>query len=235
MFCPPLCHVGYFAMAIPAWIVLFFGSRKMIYSVLFAISFFVNIINPQTAITQLETSEVGESMAEGYYVEGQASITTKIEQQSSSNWYKAAFKIGLQNYATDVLAAVLIIFGYYFSKMNFVESSIFSVGLLMKVLSSASWFIYALSNRSAVVSGVFILAAFIMVASRGVINPKNNSLSRFENFLYNIVFAALIPLVVLRISELFDFLSVFMLSTPFLVWFFEDINISIKDAIKLMF
>jgi hypothetical protein len=234
MFFPPLCHVGYFAMAMPAWFVLFFGSRKIVYSVLFAISFFMNIINPQSALTTLESTEVGETMTQGYYVEEQTSITTKFGEESTSNWYRRSFKLGIQNYATDVLAAILIIFGYYFSKMNFVESSIFSVGLLMKVLSSASWFIYALSNRSGVIAGVFILASFILLASRGVIDTRNQYRGRLENFLYKIVFVALIPLIILRVSELLDFLSIFIFSTPFLVWLFDDINMSIKDAVKLI-
>jgi hypothetical protein len=64
---------------------------------------------------------------------------------------------------------------------------------------------------------------------------KGWSIYRLENFLYYLVFIALLPLILLKISELLDFVSVFIFSTPFIIWFFDDINISIKEAFKLVF
>ena len=236
MFAAPLCHFGYFIMALPAWFVLVFGVRKYLYTVIFIMSFFLNLINPETAKTELEgTNEIGEATVQGYYVEEQQSINTKIELTQGASWYKQLYKIGFQNYAIGFLAIMMIVGGYYYNKMNDVEARIFSIGILTKALSSSTWFLFALSNRSAVVAAVFVLGAFILVAQRGALKTKYENGGKFENIAFHLAFLALVPIIFLKFAEMAELASVFLFSTPFVEWVMSDVNISIKNAYKLIF
>jgi hypothetical protein len=235
MFAAPLCHFGYFIMALPAWGVLVMGVRKYLYSVIFLLSFFFNLINPESAKTELEeTNEIAAGSVNSYSVEEQASIDDKIEITQGLSWYRQLFKIGIQNYATAFLGVVLIIGGYFFNKMNEVEANIFSIGILTKALSSSTWFLFALSNRSAVIAGIFVMAAFILVAQRGALKSKFEKGGKVENIAFHLTFFALVPMIFIKFAELTELASVFLFVTPFVEWVMTDVNISIKDAVKII-
>ncbi len=235
MFAAPLCHFGYFVMALPAWGVLVIGVRKYMYSVIFLLSFFLNLINPDSAKSELsETNEIAAGSVKSYSVEEQASIDDKIEVTQGLSWYRQVFKIGIQNYVIAVIGVMLILGGYYFNKMNDVEANIFSIGILTKALSSSTWFLFALSNRSAVVAGIFVMAAFILLAQRGTLKTKEDKWGKVENFVFHLAFLALVPIIFLKIAELTELASIFLFVTPFVEWVMTDVNISIKDAVKFI-
>jgi hypothetical protein len=135
----------------------------------------------------------------------------------------------------NALVIILIFKGYYPYRMNNVELTLLGIGMLTKILSSFTWFLFALSNRSAAIAAIFILAAFVSMAQRGAFNTGyNNQIPKFEALSFRIVFFGLIPFLILKISELGEFISLFMVSAPFVVWFDSEINISIKDAFKAL-
>jgi hypothetical protein len=236
MFVPPLIHVGWFVMAMPAWFVTIFGTWSRTYSVLFFISFAFNILNPSTVTEQLEESELGANKVKGYYVEEEMTTNQKLTQsrERGSRFYKAYSKAGLNAWAVNTLAIVVILGGYYNKKMTFLESQIFSIGLLTKVLSSSTWFLFALSNRSSIASGLFLMAAFILMAQRGLFNDENGQFKKFEKYALTIIFLFMVPYILLKLSELFDFCSLFLISSPFIVWFSAESNISMKEGLKVI-
>lgn len=237
IFITPFIHIGYYVMIIPVLIVLIFGTRHIIYSVLFFISFVFNILNPSFVTKGLSKSEIGESKVQGYLVEENLSVGDKFKytQGLGGNFYKSYYKAGIQFYMISLLVSLLIVRGYYPNRMTSVENHLFSVGILMKVLSSSSWFIYALTNRSATIYVVFVLAAFISMVSRGGLIGREFKKSQIDGYLLFLSLIGLLPFFLLKLSELLDFFSLFILSTPFLVWIFSDANLSIKNAIKWLF
>ncbi len=237
VFIPQYIHVGYYVMAIPTWFVILFGSRPKIFSVLFFISFGFNILNPASVTERIEQVEVGKDKVKGYLVEEQQTVTDKYEEskERGANFYKNFYKAGLQLYVVSIIASVIILGGYYDRKMTFVESGLFSIGILTKVLSSSTWFIFALSNRTGTISGVFIMAAFVMMALRGAFKPEGKLYPKIEKYIINLCFIGFIPYLILKFSELLEFLSFFIVSTPFVVWFSSESNMSIKDAVKWLF
>lgn len=237
IFVTPLIHIGYYVMVLPVLIVILFGTRHVVYSVLFFLSFGFNILNPSFVTRSLSKSELGESKVQGYYVEENLSVGDKFKytQGLGGNLYKSYSKAGIQFYMISFLASLLIVRGYYPTKMTFVENHLFSVGLLMKVLSSSSWYISALTNRSATISVIFVLAAFISMVSRGGLIGREFKKSQIDGYLLFLSLIGLLPFFLLKLSELLDFFSLFILSTPFLVWIFSDANLSIKNAIKWFF
>lgn len=234
LFVPLYIHVGYYVMAIPSILVAIFGSFPKLYSVLFFISFGLNLVNPEGVTEKFEATEVGQEKVQGYYVEEQVSSQEKFEENYSrgATWYKALGKGGIQVWSLKILALIVIVRGYYNKRMTKVETALFSAGILTMVLSSSTWFIYALESRSAIIGGAYILAAFIMMAQRAAFNNESGNMDRWERYLFILVFISLIPFLILKISEIGGFLSFFTVSLPFLVWFSSDINMSLKDGFK---
>lgn len=237
IFITPFIHIGYYVMIIPVLIVLIFGTRHIIYSVLFFISFGFNILNPSFVTKSLSKSEIGESKVQGYYVEENLSVGDKFKysQGLGGNFYKSYYKAGFQFYMISLLVSLLIVRGYYPNRMTSIENHLFSVGILMKVLSSSSWYISALTNRSATIFVIFILAAFISMVSRGGLIDRDLKKAQIDSYLLFLSLIGLSPFFLLKLSELLDFFSLFILSTPFFVWIFSDANLSIKSAIKWLF
>lgn len=236
MFIPPFIHIGYFIMALPAYIVLIFGNRKLFYIIIFVLSSFVSFINPTNVMVNLQETELGASKSKSYGREEEVDFGSKIEnnQKEGKNWYVVLQKVGVQNYALTLLIYVLIFFGVYSSKMSELEASIFSIGLLTLTLSNVSWFLYALQNRSALIGGVFILASFLLYTYQNSHSTKFFKISRV-NFLLRVCFLGFIPTLFFKISNVFGYVSFYNLVAPFAVWIEPDINMSVRDFIKLIF
>ncbi len=230
----PYIHFSYFIMALPTVFVLLVGFRARLYILLYIISFFTNFLNPEVATEQAEGNEIAESKVAGYYVDEQEGLTEKYSKNSKigATWYRAFSKSGLHNWGIYILSFIIIVWGYFPDKMTRLENGLFSIGLLTKVLSSSTWFIYALTNRSSFIAGIFILAAFFLMAQRGAFINKNPVSEIYQKFFFHIALLLFVPFIVERLSDLFGFFSFFLLSTPFLVWFSGDVNVSLKDAFK---
>jgi hypothetical protein len=98
-----------------------------------------------------------------------------------------------------------------------------------------SWFLFAVSNRSQLVGMVFILASFLMSWQ----DPRTQhwySGSSFSFLKIGMIasFIMFIPFIIYNLSAIIDFPSIFLLGTPFMVWIDPDVNLSIKEFIRLL-
>ncbi|UAM96624.1 EpsG family protein [Polaribacter litorisediminis] len=233
MFVPPFIHIGYWAMALPAWGVLILGNWKWIYSVIFFLSFTSQLVNPSTVTNQMEKTEIGKSKVKGYSVEEKATSEQVLKAYGNTNWYKKYAKLGLQVWGVNVIAIILIIFGTYFSGMNKLESRLFSTGILTVSLSNLSWFLYALKNRSAAVGMVFILATLLLLWQRGYFNSSINKVKN-QLFAIRVLITLFIFVIIFNVSELIQLLSIFLFFAPFIPWIVEEMNVSIRGFIGLI-
>ncbi|MEX0967255.1 MAG: hypothetical protein WD077_08450 [Bacteroidia bacterium] len=232
MFMPPLFHVGYFMMAIPAWIVLIVGVRKWIFAVIFFMSFISTILNPSTITRGLKETETGETMVDSYSKTEAKDFgrTFEITGKKNTAWHYRLYKAGLQDWVVVLVAITLMLFGTYFSKMTRLEASIFSIGLLTKALANTMWFLSAVANRSNVVVGVFILATLMLMWGRGYFNQKLQTVY-YQKWILTFAMLVFVPFVYYRITDLLYYISAYMLAAPFIPWLDSELNISLRKAI----
>lgn len=231
MFVPPFIHIGFFLMAIPAWIVLAFGSRPLLYTIVFGMSSVTTVLPVQTITQQIERTERGETQVQGYYREEQDSAVEEfVALRQQTNWYNAYRSAGLQRWAPTVLVITLLASGFYLRYMTRYQKRIFSIGLLTLAFSNMTWFLFALHNRSLDIASIFLLAAFLMTR----FDPESQY--RFRNLppyykggLY-LTLLLFLPLTIYRLSvasERFGFLSLIF---PFVAILLPEANFSFKEA-----
>lgn len=234
MLTPSLFHLAYFIMAIPAWIVLVAGVRRKLYIAIFILSFGGTFINPQTAFKGLSQTEVGQEKVEGYDLSREDYIERKLSG-GESTWYKRLQVMGLQDWGINSLCFSCIFFLVYRKNMNYLESNLFSIGLLTIALSNSSWFIASLANRSATIAGIFILASVVLLLKRGHINEIGFKKAKWLKLCFTISFVFFIPFIFYQIASMIYFISFYMLLFPFIPWFTSDINYSIREFIDFIF
>jgi hypothetical protein len=233
MFVPPLIHIGWFVMAIPAWSVLFFGSRPYVYAAIFLASSVTTLLPVQDAAQVLSMTERGALQVEAYRVEERTVALQEYEDvQGETNWYNAFRKAGLQRWAPTFLILALLFSGVYQKGMNNYQRNIFSIGLLTMALSNSTWFLFALHNRSLTAAMPFLLAAFLMARLDPETRKRVIGRSALYSWGLHLSVVAFIPLIIFNISTVMDRLSIFMLALPMLVWFDPEINMSLKQAIN---
>lgn len=235
MFAPPFIHIGYYAMAVPAWAVLFFGNQKVPYAALFVLSFSFTIINPTVVTRQLERTEVGAAKVDGYYTATYRSgfDTLNAKRLQNKAWYLRFYKAGLQDWGLAVLAGAMLLFGTYFRDMNYLEASLFSVGLLTRALSNSTWFLTALNNRSAIVAGLFILAPILMLWQRGYFN-QNFPWIKTQRLIMSFGLLLLVPFIIYRLADMIYFVSIYIFAAPFVPWIDGSLNMSVREAIGML-
>lgn len=233
MFFPPLIHIGYFIMAIPAWLVLIVGVKHKLFIIILIASFASTIVNQNSVITQLEKTEVGQAKVKGYYVEEKATTEQISEKFAMSTWYLKLYELGIQQLGISVIAFIIIGLGIYKLNMNHVESHLFSIGILTKALSNVSWFLFAIANRSAIVGGLFILASLVLFLIRTNNTRFNIERYRLFKILIGISSFMFIPFILYRLADMLYFISVYMLAFPFIPWFTESFSYSIREFIGI--
>jgi hypothetical protein len=239
MFIPPFIHFGYFIMALPAYLVLVLGNWKKTYFTVFLLSFFFSFLtpNPEAVTESLSQTELGEGRAKSYAVEEKSDFDDKIEtaEKKGSNWYLVFKKAGIQKYSNLLIIIMIFLTGTYSKIMNRAEASLFSIGLLTLTLSHVSWFYYALANRSALVGIVFIFAAILLTWQ----NPKRkpNSVffrSKFVSLILSLSLILYVPFIFYQTTNILGYISFYNLFAPFAVWIEPDINMSVRDFIKVV-
>lgn len=226
---PPLIHVGYFAMIIPAWIVVIFGARPKIYVAIFLLSFVITI-NQKPVISNLEQTQLGKGKVEAYYQDDEQ-VAESLRKFDSSTWYKTLYANGLQNWGINTIAIVLILFGFYFKDMNILEAKLFSIGLLTKALANLSYFLFALGHRSNIVAGLFILMTLILMWKRGYFYAKVIRSPFLLRSSMNITFLLFTPFLIFRVADIIYFLSAYIIALPFIPWVAPELNISIREVV----
>ena len=229
MFVPPLVHVGWFVMAVPAWIVLVLGNRKVLYAALFVVSSFTTFVNPGTVTEVLSTTELGAAKVQSYYVEEALDMTA-----AGQRFWKWITEFGLQKWALNTLVYSLFISRVYFVTMNRFQASIFSIGLLTITLSNSSWYLFALTNRSWIAGAIFILAAFLSVLQDQETGPKVPVSNPVYKIGLHISLLLFVPYLFYNLSTLIDYPSVFLAGLPFLAILAPEANMSIKEAARFI-
>jgi len=232
VFVPPMIHIGYFAMAMPTWLVLLFGSYPRLYTALFILSFVSPVLNQNTVLKQLERTEVGANKVRGYYVEDKQGASDVLSEYGGSTWYLQLYKLGLQNYGLTGIVVLLFLFGIYTRFMNPAESHLFSAGVLTLILSNSAWFLSALQNRSAIVAGLFILGGLLLPWQRGVFREHlHGRRKKLFNAGLLLVFTLFVPFFIYRGADMIYYLSAFLFVAPIIPWISPETNLSIREAI----
>jgi hypothetical protein len=225
-------------MALPAYLVLVFGNWKKTYFTVFILSFFFSFLTPslEYVTESLSQTELGQGRTKDYGVDEKLDFNGKVERQEErgSNWYLTYQNANLQQYSSLLIIIMIFLTGTYSKTMNRAEASLFSIGLLTLTLSHVSWFYYALANRSALVGIVFIFAAILLTWQ----NPKRkpNSVffrSKFVSLILSLSLILYVPFILYKISDILGYISFYNLFAPFVVWIDPDINMSVRDFIKV--
>jgi len=235
MFLSPFIHFAYWVMILPAIVVLIFGNRILVYSVLFVLSSFTTFLQPQVMTEALSSNEIGERSVESYYLEQRIEIEDVLRQSEGQRWYRVFQRIGVQKWGLNILIYTLLATGVYFSLMTPLQKSMFSTGLLTLTLGNSTWFLFALSNRSWIIGCVFVLSAFIMWRT----NPRTKRFSLGEKAQYyrygiNLSLLFFAPYILYNLSTLLDYPSLFVFLMPFVVWLDPELNMSIKYALQVL-
>lgn len=235
MFVPPFVHLGYFLLAIPAWFVLVFGSRPMAYVVIFGLSSVTTIL-PQEQITrQIASTERGAAQVQGYYIQEQDSaIEEFMGQRQQTNFYNAYRRAGLQRWAPTVLVITLLACGMYLKWMTRFQKRIFSIGLLTLAFSNATWFLFAVHNRSLTIAMVFILAAFLMARLDPRTRDRFRRLPGYYKWGVHLSLLLFAPLIMFAASVLLERYGFYSLGAPFMALVEPESNIDFKEAIRFL-
>lgn len=238
VFITPLIHVAYFAMAVPAVMVLLLGNRITLYSVLFVASSFTTFINPGDTRALLERTELGQQQARGYFRENRAETMEVLQAQLARGdvrWYRAFERAQVHKWALNVLVYALLLAGIYQAVMTKYQQRIFSIGLLTMTMSNSVWFLYALSNRTAVIGTMFILAAYIMSRLDPNTAPAFKRSPQYYRWGIHLSLLLYFPFCLWALSTFLDFPSFFNFILPFYVWFDPEANLSVKEALRWLF
>lgn len=235
MFAPLLVHVAFFILAIPAWIVLVFGSRPSIYASIFLISSVTTVLPVEDTTNVLSGTERGASQVQAYLVDEQKVALEEYENlEGSTIWYNAYRKAGLQRWAPTLLVFVLLFSGVYTRVMTPIQQHIFSIGLLTMALSNSTWFLFALHNRSFTVATVFLLAGFLMARLDPRTGDQFSRLPQYYRWGLHASILFFIPLIMFQISLVLDRSSVFLFGLPFVVWWDPELNMSLKQLLNAL-
>ncbi|MCB0633700.1 MAG: hypothetical protein R2824_00185 [Saprospiraceae bacterium] len=229
LFLPPFIHVGYFIMCIPIWIVTFFPLKKQVLIILYGLSFATTLFSPAAVLSQLSKYEVGAEKIDGYYIEEEVSVADRLESGGNKRWYKTYRRSGILAWAMVVLSLAFILNGAFLTDMNRLEEKLFSMGLLSKVLSNTTWFIFALSNRSEIISSLFILGAIVIYWQRKQRLQQTLKMGFLPRTMLTISVLLIIPVFFFYISNTLEFTSVYILAFPSMAWIDESLRLTMRE------
>ena len=236
MFAPPFIHFGYWIMCIPAWIVLVYGSRPFLYTVLVAVSSFTAFLPAQEIKGFLAETERGAHSVAAYSVEEMR--TDRFARFESgmqhTNWYNAYRQAGLHRWAPIILVLTIYASGLYGRAMSFYQRRIFSIGVLTLAFSNLTWFLFAVHNRTLTIASVFILAGFLMAR----LDPKTaanfRSLPPYYQWGLHLSLLLWFPFFLFNVSVTLDRLGVLAFFAPFLVFIDPEMNIPVKAFLNML-
>jgi hypothetical protein len=231
---PPLIHIGFFALALPVWFVLFTGLRTpKLYFIIFVISIFASTAIEQTnAFDFIQSTEVGQSKFDGYYVEDQELyIETRMENAESNTFYKNYERARIHFY---VLTGIIFFIYFILRKKGFgkLENTLFSYALATATFSNFFIAIYAVHNRG------WILAAFFILALMAIVLSKHN-LRAFQPYSLkvslplNIFILAIIPYMLYYMSNTLRFTSANILILPIVSWIEPESSFNLRELIGI--
>jgi hypothetical protein len=230
-FAPPFIHFSYFIMAIPAWLVLLIRSRPTTFAIIYALSFFTLIIPKGPALSFIASTPLGENKIQGYLLEEEQLKENEGVTVTRNRFYDILVNdFNFHRKGMHIAAFTLIFLGAYFSRMNFMEQSLFSTGILTIALSNTFYFLFALHNRSFFVGAVFILSALVLLLGRGYLQSSqfaNNMGMEKLGLWLSLLFLS--PFVLWQMAVFIKFTSVFLIAFPFIGWLIPETNFSIRE------
>ena len=237
MFVPPFIHFGYWLMAIPAWIVLVYGSRPLLYTGLLAVSSFTAFIPAEPVNNLIGRTDRGAASLQAYAREQQVEdrIARFERNVQQTNWYNAYRQAGLHRWAPIILVLTLYFSLIYSQAMSSFQRRIFSVGVLTLAFSNLMWFVSAVHNRTLIIASIFILAGFLMARFDPDRAKYFRGLPPYYQWGLHLTFLVWLPMLLFAISVTFDRLSIFAFAVPFLVLIDPELNMPVKEALRLLF
>ncbi|MHB2153615.1 hypothetical protein ACX8XN_04355 [Calditrichota bacterium GD2] len=226
---PPFIHLGFFVLAIPAFIVALLGTRQRLYTIIFIFSFVVNI-NQQIFLKPFTSIPLGENRVKAYYVADPETFYSG-ERYLKSTWYLKYHAMGLTKQGLQLLIFIFLFSRFYQKKMNKIEQHLFSIGILLISLSNVTYFLYALYNRSGEVGGLFILASIVLFLQRYLLKSKEHKLKKVHIIGIVVSLILFIPFFFLKIAQIIIYMSIFSLILPPIKWLSLVDNISIRQVI----
>lgn len=224
----PLIHFAYGVMAIPALVVLIFKPRPIIFSVIFALSFFIRP-DANYIRTSLALGDLGKNKVELYYDEENASLSWVQKEYGGTRFYNQYNRLRAQDYVVSILAFFFILSGFYRRRMKRDESILFSIGILTIAVSKYLQFMSDLSNRISIIGFLFLCASFFLILSRLDIQYRGNSILKALTILTLI---GLSPFFLYKISDFLYFTSLYMIFLPLTAVILPEVNISVQEFIK---
>lgn len=226
MLCAPIFHVAYFLMALPAYAVVLLKSiNSKIFVLLYILSFVISI-NPGGIIEKLKTNELGKNKVNNYYSEDDQAIKKK-----NSNFYVTYGKNWAKTKAPNILAIVLILFGFFSrSKMNPLEYGVFSTGILLATFANLGDFIPAFYNRTMTNAGIYFTATPVLLLIRGELLYGRGWTLFFRRLMLWISVLIFVPYIIYVAANMLQFTSIFIFFMP-IIGFFSELNLSIRDLI----
>jgi len=225
----PLIHIGYAALALPTAVVCLFKVRPFLYVGIFAASFTTQAV-PIGIINQLSSTQLGASKVKYYYTDPESNID-RSDSMSSKNWYVYYGKHIAPVWGTNFLAGLLLITGVFFYHMNKQEQLLFSVCLLTVAMANFNYFLYALYNRGYAIAGLFAIATILLLLSRNKKVFKNHILRKVFHTCIVVSIGVYSITGIFVLSNLLSFVSAFMIGLPFVPWFVNGINLSLREFI----
>lgn len=240
LFFPPLIHFGYFIMALPAYLVILFGNRNTLWSVIFVLSTFLNFYDPNTLSSNFKGFSLIEQKFEQYErseeeLTGQAQLerlNQRIKQERT--WYKKLQVFGYFKWTMNFLMFILIFFRIPKKFMDRLEQRLFFVGVAMLASSNILFFIFAASNRMHIIGIMFVFASIILLFLRSKeFNDYQRYHLRFRLLIFAYFFLA-IPQFIYLFSFFLSQISMYFIVSPLVPVLFPETNLAIIDVIKFL-
>jgi hypothetical protein len=233
---PPLIHIGFLALAVPIWFVLFSGFRNpKVYFIVFLVSVVISNTVKQTSFSQFASqTEVGASKVDGYTLDDERTernASKFAEKVDNTRFYKLFETLNLQ---TNVLTGIIIFIFIILRQRGFgvIENTLFSYGLAMAAFSNFFTSIFAVHNRGWEIASILILSLMVIFLSKNNLKTMKYSFLKVRLPLFLFV-VALIPYTFYLVSGVLSFTSPYVFLIPIVSWIEPEIATNLREIIGI--
>lgn len=225
----PFIHFSYIIIAFPIIIIMCFKIRPLAYLIIFILSTFTSIIEPE-AVKNIGLNDFFNQQINAYYDDENMGATDQYEQktQSGVSIHRAFSTSNMHRIPTLILTGLtfMIVGIGRNTSLSKKAQDVFYAGVLMLSLSNFSWFLTSLSNRTLIISMILLLGAVCILYQENYRNIRDTPIFNISLFSILVLY---IPYMYYSVSVLMMFTSVCMLIFPPFVLFFPEDNLSIKS------
>lgn len=229
----PLVHFQYLLM-LPFVILGYFLSKfKVIVSVLFVISLFVQL--PKSVLaSQLQKTSLGQKKEKAYVKEAEYWKERSQSLEGKRHFYtNAARSNTIYNTIIIIALGLVIVSQPKISNRGLELNCLLSSGLLLGIIGNLLSYVPSIYSRVYQLVGLFILSALILYLSKFRGGKHNWFDQAFKVVLYMLLYPTGIILL-FKLSIILEYASIYLLALTILPVFITDINISIKGIIDLI-